>query len=145
VILEDVGPDNLRACTALEVDEQQQRFAVPVASYLAQCAEEDSPWHPLAARVHEEIVGFVLWGVDPADQSFWIGGLIIDRRHQRQGYGRAVVAELLARAASNGHREAALSYDTQNTVARSLYASMGFVETGELTDDGETVARKQLT
>jgi len=38
----------------------------------------------------------------------------------------------------------ALSYDPQNTVARSLYASMGFVETGEISDD-ETVARRQLT
>jgi len=43
-----------------------------------------------------------------------------------------------------GHREAALSYDPRNTVARSLYASMGFIETGEL-DDDETVARKRLT
>ena len=31
------------------------------------------------------VVGFVMWGIDPADESFWIGGLIIDRRHQRQG------------------------------------------------------------
>ncbi len=144
MILEDVGPDNRRACTGLEVDEQQQRFVVSVANYLAQCAEEDSPWHPLAVRVQQEVVGFVMWGVDPADQSFWIGGLIIDRRHQRQGHGRAVVAQLLALAASNGHHQAALSYDTQNTMARSLYASMAFIETGELTEDGETVARKQL-
>ncbi|GAA1585003.1 hypothetical protein GCM10009789_43340 [Kribbella sancticallisti] len=84
-----------------------------------------------------------MWGVDPADGSFWIGGLLIDRRHQRRGYGRAVVAELLERAVSDGHRAAALSYDPGNTVARSFYASMGFVETGEL-DDGETVARRQL-
>jgi ribosomal protein S18 acetylase RimI-like enzyme len=81
---------------------------------------------------------------DPEDESFWIGGLIIDRRHQRRGYGRAVVAQLLDRAASDGHREAALSYDSENTLAQSLYASMGFVETGELVDN-ETVARRQLT
>ena len=43
-----------------------------------------------------------------------------------------MVAQLLERAASNGHREAALSYHTGNTVAQSLYGSMGFVETGEL-------------
>jgi ribosomal protein S18 acetylase RimI-like enzyme len=54
-----------------------------------------------------------------------------------------VVAHLLERAAANGHREAALSYDPQNTLAQSLYANMGFVETGELVD-GETVARRQL-
>jgi diamine N-acetyltransferase len=54
-----------------------------------------------------------------------------------------VVAQLLEQAASEGYREAALSYVPQNTLAQSLYASMGFVETGELGDD-ETVARRQL-
>jgi diamine N-acetyltransferase len=144
VILEDVRADNWRACTALEVEEPQQRFVAPVANYLALCAYGESPWHPLAVRAQEEVIGFVMWGVDPADESFWIGGLIIDRRHQGRRHGRAVVAQLLERAASDGHREAALSYDPRNTVARSLYASMGFVETGELADD-ETVARKRLT
>ena len=54
-----------------------------------------------------------------------------------------MVAQLLERAAADGHREAALSYDPQNTLAQSLYASMGFVETGEIADN-ETVARRQL-
>jgi GNAT superfamily N-acetyltransferase len=67
-----------------------------------------------------DVVGFVMWGVDPEDESFWIGGLIIDRRHQRRGYGRALVAQLLERAASDGHREAALSYDPQKRWLRSL-------------------------
>ena len=141
--LEDVGADNWRACIALEVEQSQQRFVAPVAHYLALCAYGKSPWQPLAVRVGEEVVGFVMWGIDPEDQSFWIGGLIIDQRHQRRGYGRAVVAQLLERAASDGQRAAALSYDPQNTLAQSLYASMGFVETGELVDN-ETVARRQL-
>ena len=141
--LEDVGADNWRACTALEVEQSQQRFVAPVAYYLALCAYGESPWQPLAVRSGHEVVGFVMWGIDPEDESFWIGGLIIDRRHQRRGYGREVVAALLERAASEGHGEAALSYDPQNTVAQALYASMGFVETGELADD-EIVARRQL-
>jgi diamine N-acetyltransferase len=143
VSLEDVGADNWRACTALDVEQSQQRFVAPVAYYLALCAYGDSPWRPLAVRVGEEIVGFVMSGIDPEDESFWIGGLIIDRRHQRRGYGRDVVAQLLERAVSDGHRQAALSYDPQNTLAQSLYASLGFVETGELVDN-ETVARRQL-
>ena len=141
--LEDVGADNWRACTALEVEQSQRRFVAPVSYYLALCAYGGSPWRPLAVRDGEEVVGFVMWGIDPEDESFWIGGLIIDRRHQRRGYGRAVVAQLLERAASGGHREAALSYDARNTPAQSLYASLGFVETGELADD-ETVARRRL-
>lgn len=55
----------------------------------------------------------------------------------------AVVTQLLERAASHGHREAALSYDPQNTLAQSLYSSMGFEETGELVDN-ETVARRHV-
>jgi diamine N-acetyltransferase len=143
VILDSVRADNWRACTALEPEQAQQRFVAPVANYLALCAYGDSPWRPLAVRAEEEVVGFVMWGVDPADESFWIGGLIIDRRHQRRGYGRAVVTQLLERAAAAGHQEAALSYHPQNTTARSLYARMGFVETGEVEED-ETVARKRL-
>ncbi len=141
--LEDVGADNWRACTALEVEQSQQPFVAPVAYYLTLCAYGESPWQPLAVRSGHEVVGFVMWGIDPEDDSFWIGGLIIDSRHQRRGYGRAVVALLLERAASDGHREAALSYHPQNTLAQSLYASMGFVETGELVDN-ETVARRHL-
>ena len=125
------------------MEEPQRRFVAPVAYYLALSAYGDSPWRPLAVRARHEVVGFVMWGIDPADESFWIGGLIIDRRHQRGGYGRGVVAQLLERAASYGHREAALSYHLGNTLARSLYASMGFIETAELVDD-ETVARMRL-
>jgi diamine N-acetyltransferase len=144
VILEDVRADNWRACTALEVAEPQQRFVAPVAYYLSLCAYGGTPWQPLAVRVDEEVVGFVMWGIDPADESFWIGGLVIDRRHQRRGYGRAVVTQLLERAAADGRQEAALTYHPQNTVAQSLYARMGFVETGEV-DGDETVARKRLS
>jgi hypothetical protein len=54
------------------------------------------------------------------------------------------VTQLLERTGSEGHREAALSYDPQNTLALSLDPSTGFEETGEPAEN-ETVARKQLT
>jgi diamine N-acetyltransferase len=95
----------------------------------ALCAYGGSPWQPLAVRVADEVVGFVMWGIDPEDESFWIGGLIVDRQHERRGYGRAVVAQLLERAASDGYRDAALGYDHENKLAQSLCASVGFVET----------------
>jgi diamine N-acetyltransferase len=143
VVLEEVAAGNWRACAALEVVDEQEEFVAPVAYYLALCAYGDSPWRPLAVRVRDEVVGFVMWGRDPADGSFWIGGLVIDRRHQRRGYGREVVRQLLERAAAEGYRSAALSYDPRNTVARALYAGLGFEETGEV-EDSETVARRAL-
>lgn len=143
LVLEEVDADNWRACAALEVGEEQKVFVAPVSYYLSLCAYGDSPWRPLAVRAGEDVVGFVMWGRDPADGSYWIGGLLIDRRHQRQGYGRAVVRQLLGRAAAEGYATAALSYDPRNTSARALYADLGFEETGEL-EGSETVARRAL-
>lgn len=141
VLLEEVDADNWRACAALEVTEEQTEFVAPVSYYLALCGYGDSPWRPLAVRAGEDVVGFVMWGRDPADGSFWIGGLVIDRRRQRRGYGRAVVRQLLQRAAAEGCTSAALSYDRRNSAARTLYAELGFEETGEL-EGSEIVARR---
>ena len=79
-------------------------------------------------------------GVDPDDDSAWIGGLVIDRTQQRQGIGRAVIDRLVERAAEEG-RSSALSYEPANRPAKTLYAKAGFVETGE-TDGDEVVARR---
>ena len=84
-----------------------------------------------------------MWGFDTKEESYWIGGLVIDAEYQGKGYGRAAMEALLDYlAAQPGYREAALSCDPENTVARRLYASLGFVETGERVDD-ELVARLQ--
>jgi hypothetical protein len=79
--------------------EEAQRPCGARAYYLALCAYDEGPWRPIAVRVADEVVGFVMWGVDST------------------GYGRAAVLELLERAALAGHREAA-SYDPQNRGAR---------------------------
>ncbi|MDP9397231.1 MAG: GNAT family N-acetyltransferase [Actinomycetota bacterium] len=101
-------------------------------------------WHPLAVFCDGAVVGFVMWGVDEADGSHWIGGLVIDAARQQEGLGRATVASLVRRLAeSQSARRFALSYSSSNTVARDLYARLGFRETGEVEDD-EVVARLEL-
>lgn len=135
--------DDLRgACVALEVEPDQRRFVSPVVDYLALCERPGSPWRPFAVLRGDRVVGFVMHGIDPDDDSAWIGGLVIDRTHQREGIGRTVVDLLVARAAEQG-RPSALSYDPANAGARALYALAGFIETGE-TEGDEIVARRPL-
>lgn len=141
--LQAITPALRLSVVGLEVAPEQRRFVGPVEHYLELCEREDSPWRPFAVLERGEVVGFAMHGVDPDDDTAWIGGLVIDRVHQRRGFGRAVVDMLVARAAAAG-RASALSYEPANTVARTLYRRAGFLETGEREGD-EVVARRPLT
>ena len=139
--LRDVNADNWRDVIRIEPREDQSRFVASVAYYLNLCHYGED-WQPLALYREGQPVGFAMWGFDTEEQSYWIGGLVIDAEHQGKGFGRAAMEALLDHlAAQPGYREAALSCDPENTVARRLYASLGFVETGERVDD-ELVARR---
>jgi diamine N-acetyltransferase len=139
--LRDVNADNWREVVRIEPHEDQRRFVASVSYYLNLCHYGEE-WQPLALYQAGEPVGFAMWGYDAEDDSYWIGGFVIDANHQGKGYGRAAMEALLDHlAAQPGYREAALSYEPENTVARRLYASLGFVETGERAED-ELVARR---
>jgi len=113
----------------------------PPVFNLALCQYSPIGWSPLAIRAHDQIVGFLMWAVDPADGSCWLGGVMIDAAFQGRGYGKhAVIAALETLAVNHGHRHFALSYHPSNTVARDLYAGLGFRATGEMEDE-EVVVR----
>ncbi|MDG4820690.1 GNAT family N-acetyltransferase [Asanoa sp. WMMD1127] len=138
VTLRPVDADNWRAVAALSVKQSQQEWVAQPAYYLALCHYSPVGWRPLAVTDGAgTVVGFLMWAIDPADGAAWLGGILIDETQQGQGYGRAAVSAALAEIDAPSF---ALSYRPDNTVARALYASLGFVETGEREDD-EVVAR----
>jgi diamine N-acetyltransferase len=140
----DVTARNWRDCADLEVATGQRTFVSSVTRYLCLC-HYGGVWRPLAIAAGGDVVGFVMWAVDPDDRSGWIGGLVVGRDRQRRGYGRAALLALLERLRrEQGCPSAALSYSPANTAARALYASLGFAETGEHEDD-EVVARLRFT
>ena len=93
-------------------------------------------------------VGFLMIGFDTDD--YWdnapsiakgnynLWRLMIDKNHQKKGYGRETVKLALnfIKTFPCGKAEYCwLSYEPENEVASRLYRSFGFVETGEM--DGE--------
>lgn len=138
-----VDSGNWRACAELDVRDDQRGFVAPVTLYLALCAYDDGPWRPFAAVEDGRVVGFGMRGTDPADDSLWVGGLVVDSDQQGRGIGRAILDRLVERARAEGRSGLALSYAPDNVAARGLYLSCGFVETGEQEDD-EVVARLPL-
>ena len=139
VLLAEVDATNWIVLAEIEPKPDQRDFVAPVTRYLC-LAHYGGEWNPLAIETDGTIVGHVMWAVDDADGSTWLGGLVIDAAHQGRGIGRAVVEAFLDRFTEGGKTNVALSYSPENEVARRLYLGAGFVETGEMEGD-EIVAR----
>lgn len=140
LVLRQVSSDNWRHVATLKVTEEQRQFVAEPTYYLALCYY-GTIWKPLAIYLAEQVIGFLMWGVDPADGSCWFGGFIIDQQYQGRGYGRQTLQlamTMLAR--EHGYQQFALSYQPANQVGKHLYRALGFVETDEWVDD-EVVAR----
>ena len=80
-------------------------------------------------------VGFLMYGLNlehPTQQAFIIR-LMVDEKHHGRGYGRFGMEKM--REFFHGDeriKAVGISYEPENEVARKLYASLGFVETGKM-------------
>ena len=95
VTLHPVTGDNWRDVAKLETNEAQRAFVAEPLYYLALCNYGDL-WHPLAVVLGEQVIGFLMWALDPEDASGWLGGILIDQTFQGRGYGRQAVQAALA-------------------------------------------------
>ena len=91
-------------------------------------------------------VGFIMWVPDgeAAPRSVSIWRLMIDKAHQKKGYGRRA----LERALEEIRRDRVIErieicYSPANIVAKRLYAGFGFREIG-MDDDGDEMIAAML-
>jgi diamine N-acetyltransferase len=99
-------------------------------------------WECHGAFAGGPMVGFVMIGRPPAEDRWFIQRLMIGAGHQGRGLGRATLRETLRILESErGAAEVYLSFEPENTVARRLYESEGFRDTGER-EEGELVFRR---
>lgn len=147
VTLQPVSAENWRALIKLKVREDQNEF---VASNLYSIAEsqfgfeDEGRWdfYPFGAYAGDEPVGFVMYCLNPDHSRYqaFIMRLMVDERFQGKGYGRAIMQQVLDVFRANGRiKNVGISYEPHNEGARKLYASLGFVEPGEMLED-ETLA-----
>ena len=135
--LEKINGGNIWDILELSVSESQKNFvASNDISILEAYAAITSNGYAFPFGIFEgnNPVGFVMIGYDKDD--YW--KLMIDKNCQGRGYGRQAVELALKFIKTYPCGKADfcwLSYEPENTVAKSLYASFGFIETGE--KDGE--------
>jgi len=142
-----VTKDNWLELIKLKVREDQKYFVASNLFSIAQAQfgdEYEGHWdlHPYGIYEGDTPVGFLMYALNyehPRRQAF-IQRLMADEKFQRKGYGRFGMEKMLEIfRADERIKEASISYEPSNEGARKLYASLGFVEPGEMVD-GETLA-----
>src|SRR5215216_5661747 len=146
-----VTKDNWRELAKLKVRDDQTHFVASNTYSIAESQfgdEYEGHWDLFPNGIYEGAipVGFLMYGYNfehPTHQAF-IQRLMLDQNYQGKGYGRFGMEKMLEIfRADERIKTVGISYEPNNEAARKLYASLGFVETGEIMD-GEAVAFLRL-
>lgn len=135
VTLRPITRDNLWAVVDLKVHPVQQEFVADNIDSIANAYVEPT-FVPLALYADDELVGFAMYGQHHTTSAWWVIRLMIAREHQGKGYGRAAMEAVIEMMADRvGCDQIVTSFVPSNAVAAKLYASLGFLPTGEIEDD----------
>lgn len=145
--------ENFARCLNLDVDEGQKHFVASNVYSLAQAyvatIEGETTVMPFAIYTDETLIGFIMMTYDQVHENgdgacYNIVRLMIDKQHQKKGYGKQAVLKAIDYIKEFPRGEAVaiyLSYEPENEAARNLYAHVGFEETGQVDEDGELIAK----
>jgi diamine N-acetyltransferase len=142
--LVEVNRDNCEAVVELKLFDEQMGF-VADNSYCLTQAKSGVEFVPMAIYNDDELVGFLMykipyesaWDIDKQDENeYWIFLIMIDKNHQKKGYGRAAMQLVLDIIKQDKkHNKVYIDVSSENTVAKTFYESMGFVPDGKIVDD----------
>ena len=142
VVLQQITFETVKAVMALRVAENQRHHIASNADSIAEGHFNTGAWFRLI-HADEALVGFVMLfdprapgaisrgAVEPTDVGLW--RLMMDRRHQRKGYGRAAL-DRVCRHAREQMRGARLisSYVPGEHRPERFYLSYSFTKTGRM-------------
>ena len=148
ISLRPITDANRQEVEALRVSPAQEQFVSNVVESLHEAAEYPGA-HAMywAVYADETPVGFVMIAdeVDSPDytpQFLW--KLLIDERHQGQGYGKATLDQIVEYFRGRPDVDAVTTSAVPGEGSPvTFYEQYGFVRTGEI-DDGEIVLRLKI-
>lgn len=139
---EPITAVNRKQAEALDVLPEQNGYIESVKQCLAE-ADKRQSWRPVGIYDGDLLVGFAMYGFFWEYLPWgrvWLDRLLIDKKYQGRGYGRAAVLQLLERIRKEyKHKKVYLSVYTENTAAIHLYETLGFHFNGQLDTQGEKV------
>ena len=157
--IEKINGKNVWEILKLRVSESQKEFVAAndvsiIEAYTTVTANGFA--FPFGIYDDKIPVGFMMIGYDSADywedtpdiarENYSLWRLMIDENYQKKGFGREAVSlglDFIKSFPCGKSEYCWLSYEPENEVARQLYRSFGFVETGDMVG-GEIIAVLKL-
>lgn len=132
VELRKITKENYEECLKLNVAENQKEFVSSNVHSLAQAWIYYDTAFPFAVYADNTMVGFIMLGYYEDEGYYTLWKFMIDEKYQNKGYGRKALRlgiDYLVKRFKV--KEIYTAYYATNRIARNLYASVGFRETGE--------------
>jgi len=155
---EEITNQNIWKVCALKPFEEQKDFVAENIQSLAEAyatRNEGNNALPLAVYHDDALIGFVMIGKgtvgneeesDLIKDNYCLWRLMIDKKYQGRGLGKQTidaVMDLIRTFPFGEAKKVWLSYEPENSRARTIYQRYGFVENGEMCGN-ETVAVYEL-
>ena len=145
-----VCEDNIWKIIKLSVKKEQENFVASNTESILEAyttLELNYKAYPFGIYEDGELVGFIMFGYGVSDEddaptvanhNYSIWRLMIDEKYQGQGLGKKAVIKAITYLRTSPYGKAEycwLSYEPENKLARNIYKSLGFNESGEMCDD----------
>jgi len=159
VELKKITDDNMDECIELEVREDQPFVAGNMYSLADAYVSISNGAHatPYAIYAGDVMVGFIMYDYREistddtfGETCYHLWRFMVDKNHQGKGYGKQAAKKIIAEIKTMPYGKADyiyLSYEPENTVVKTLFASLGFEETDMKFDEecDEIIARLKIS
>ena len=134
-----ITEDNFAAIVQMKRPDGEKFVASNVYS-LAQAwlYREAGDVYPFAIYHEETPVGFMMLDEDLEERCLVIWRIMFPEEHQNKGYGTRAIQQIIQMAKDSGKYDfIILDYAPENVVAKHVYEKLGFLQTGEIVNNGE--------
>ncbi|MGM0865158.1 MAG: GNAT family N-acetyltransferase [Bacillota bacterium] len=135
----DIDNTNELILKEIKLKPGQEKFIETVDECLIE-AKTYHEWHPVAIYYGVEIIGFAMYGSFGSNKETWIDRIMIDEKFQGKGFGRIAMMKLIDKVSKEYEVNVIyLSIVEENSIAFSLYKSIGFEFMNERDQNGEQI------
>lgn len=133
----DITKENWIECICLTTNREGKHFICEefVASNALSLAQSkvEKGWITKAIYDEDTMVGFSMYGYCYENKFYEICRIMIDHKYQGKGYGKTSLLMIIEEMRKNVDcKDIFLSLDPENIVAKKLYTSTGFIDTGRV-------------